>query len=202
MSSIIDENRDGLSSCKKLLDYLKEVKENKNSYTYEVSVGIGELKIARAPYFLTTRSLGSCVAIAVYCNEIMTGALIHIKLAGDDEYNQYVKYFPEIQIERRNDLTAYADTGVPVLIHELQKLGCKNERLTAKIIGGAKMFPVKGRCLDIGEKNVLAIKKQLKRHGIKLIAEETGGDVGRTIEFNLETGKIKIIASNMNQKII
>ena len=52
------------------------------------------------------------------------------------------------------------------------------------------MFKRKSGNLNIGEQNVFAVKKFLKENSIKLQAEEVGGDIGRTIFFNLNDGSI------------
>ncbi|RKX46010.1 MAG: chemotaxis protein CheD, partial [Thermotogae bacterium] len=44
----------------------------------------------------------------------------------------------------------------------------------------------------IGKRNVETAKRELKRHKIKIVAEDTGGNEGRTISLNLETGKVKV----------
>lgn len=56
------------------------------------------------------------------------------------------------------------------------------------------MFEFKGKTdlMRIGERNVEAVKKNLKKFNINLIAEDTGGNYGRTIEFDSNTGKLYI----------
>jgi chemotaxis protein CheD len=83
----------------------------------------------------------------------------------------------------------YADTAVPALAKEIKKL-CKSEaHLYAKIAGGANMFPsLKNNMLNIGAKNIDAVKIALNKDKIKLIAEDIGGTQGRRVNFNIETG--------------
>lgn len=50
--------------------------------------------------------------------------------------------------------------------------------------------------MRIGPRNVEAVKNELKRHGIPLVAEDTGGNSGRTIEFNPETSILHIRTVN------
>lgn len=38
--------------------------------------------------------------------------------------------------------------------------------------------------MRIGPRNVEAVKQELKKYRIQLVAEDTGGKSGRTIEFN------------------
>lgn len=50
--------------------------------------------------------------------------------------------------------------------------------------------------MRIGPRNVEAVKFELKRHGIPLVAENTGGNSGRTIEFNPATSILHIRTVN------
>ena len=50
--------------------------------------------------------------------------------------------------------------------------------------------------MRIGPRNVEAVKAQLKKLSIPIVAEDTGGNSGRTIEFNPETNKLNIRTVN------
>lgn len=57
--------------------------------------------------------------------------------------------------------------------------------------------------LNIGERNTEAIRLQLKRLNIPLIAEDVGGTVGRTIVcYPAENGRITIKTASGNLKTI
>ncbi len=42
--------------------------------------------------------------------------------------------------------------------------------------------------MRVGSRNADAVKDLLKKLGIRLIAEDTGGNYGRTVQINLENG--------------
>ena len=46
--------------------------------------------------------------------------------------------------------------------------------------------------LRVGERNVEAVKEKLKSIGIRILAEDTGLNYGRTVEFYPETGDFVI----------
>lgn len=46
--------------------------------------------------------------------------------------------------------------------------------------------------MNIGERNVIATKEVLKKLGIPIVAEDTGGNYGRTIEFYSEDGRLLV----------
>ncbi|MBQ2675306.1 MAG: chemotaxis protein CheD [Prevotella sp.] len=89
----------------------------------------------------------------------------------------------------------FADTAVPFLIEEMLKKGATRPRIKAKIAGGAQMFSLPGASaefLTVGAKNVSETKKRLARLGIALIASDTGGNKGRTIEFSTSNWMLKV----------
>ena len=56
--------------------------------------------------------------------------------------------------------------------------------------------------LRVGENNVAAVKKKLSQLNIKLLAEDTGADYGRTVVFYPETGEYLIRAIGKEPKVI
>lgn len=152
-----------------------------------VMVGIGEFHAGRTP--MSSIGLGSCIGLVIFDRDRDLGALAHIML-------------PDSQ--RRSERPAkYADTAVEYLIKELNRQGCKTSSMAAKMSGGASMFQSFSGNLNIGERNIEAVRSQLKRMSIPLVAEDVGGSIGRTIVYYpAENGKISIKTANGTIKII
>ena len=78
---------------------------------------------------------------------------------------------------------------------ELLSRGCP-ERLKLKWLGGAQMFPSKGTKADdilrVGQRNVEATLEALAKAKIRLVAKDTGGYHGRTLEFATLTGSLRV----------
>ena len=143
-----------------------------------VKVGMADLNICHSPDAITTLGLGSCVGVALYDKNTKTAGLVHVML-------------PDSTKVRQNQNRAkFADTGIDYLIELLEKEGAKKSSLTAKIAGGAQMFAFSSSndMLRVGERNVEAVKDKLKKLGIRVLAEDTGLNYGRTVEFYPETG--------------
>ena len=146
-----------------------------------IKVGIADLKVAKNPGVLVTIGLGSCVGIALYDKVNKVGALIHIMLPKSTE------------VKAKDNKAKFADTSIPVALNEMEKMGAKKSNITAKIAGGARMFSfVTTDVMNVGDRNVVATKDVLKEHGIKLLKHDTGGNKGRTVEFETATGKVRI----------
>ncbi len=154
-----------------------------------ITVGIADIKIATPPDILRT-ILGSCVGICLYDKVNLIGGLAHIML-------------PKIN-ERNLNKKKYADSAIPLLLEEMDKFGAVRDSIIAKIVGGATMFKMseKSNVNNIGQSNISTVKDVLKELNIKIIAEELGGEYGRTIDFYIDTGIVKIKTMNKQIKII
>jgi chemotaxis protein CheD len=154
-----------------------------------INVGIAELGIAEESDILRT-ILGSCVGICLHDPESKIGGLAHIML-------------PEKKSHSSNE-KKYADTAIPLLIEDMVKKGAISAKITAKIIGGARMFKVSENSImgEIGDNNINKVKEVLKNKNIKILAEDVGKDYGRTIDFYVKDGMVKIKSLGQEEKII
>jgi chemotaxis protein CheD len=153
-----------------------------------VVIGISDQQIAYPPDILITYALGSCVGICIYDNLRRIGGLAHILL-------------PEAfgDVEGRN-VCKFADTAIEALIWTMEKRGCVRLHMTAKIAGGANMFASTGK--SIGERNVETVKKELQRLRVRIVAEDTGANYGRTVEFNPGDGSLTVKTVGKGNKVL
>lgn len=159
-----------------------------------IKVGMADLKACKAPHALTTLGLGSCVGVCLYDPVTKVSGMAHVMLPDSK------------QITRENsNPMKFADTGIDMLIKQMISLGADKKRLKAKIAGGAQMFAFNGASSSIGrvgDRNVEAVKVKLKELGIPILAEDTGANYGRTIEFYSEDAKLRIRAVGKPLKTI
>ena len=140
-----------------------------------IRVGMADYKVGRAPSVLISYGLGSCIGISLYDPQTKIGGLLHIML-------------PDSNQARASDNPAkFADTGLPLMLNDVLSLGASKARLVAKIAGGAQMF---------------AFSNATQRMGIRLIAEDTGGNYGRTVQIDLSNGVYKVKTIDRGEKEI
>lgn len=132
-----------------------------------IIVGIGDFHLGPEP--MSSIGLGSCIGLTIHDREKGIGGLAHVMLPDSGGKS-----------ERPGK---YADTAIDALIRGLTELGCKKTSLVAKMVGGAAMFKTFSGNLNIGERNITAIKEGLEKYRIPLRAECVGGSVGRTITY-------------------
>lgn len=146
----------------------------------KIIIGIADYVVVHNPAVLVTIGLGSCVGISIRDPVARFGGLAHILLPSIKESNN-----------KENPLK-FADSAIEIVVDSLLKKGCVKGRLEAKIAGGAKMFSFGSGTMNIGERNVLAVKQKLKEMNIPLLASDTGANYGRTIEFNIASGVMSV----------
>lgn len=156
-----------------------------------LTIGIGDLKVCKSPDVLVTYALGSCVGICLLDSSTGVGGLSHIMLP-DSSAGVNGAAMP----------MRFADTAIPMLIREMEKLGAVKSRLRAKIAGGATMFTLANDKFNIGDRNVAEVKKMLAKERIPILAEDTGADYGRTVFFYPETGVMEIRAAARGTKML
>lgn len=155
-----------------------------------VIVNIADLVVMHNPVILVTVGLGSCVGIAIRDPAAKFGSLSHIILPCIKGSKQ-----------KKNPLK-FADSAIEKAVEMLLAKGCSMNRLEAKIAGGASMFKFPDSKINIGERNVEAVRNKLKELGIPLLASDTGGSHGRTIEYHVHTGVMVIRTAFHVTKVI
>ena len=148
----------------------------------EIVVGISDVKVAKGETQLVTYALGSCVGVCIYDDVAQIGGKLHAMLPDANAHGT------DIRIEK------YVNSGIPYLYKKICAMGAEARRLKAKVIGGAKMFDfaVTGSEADIGTANIIAVRKCLNYLKIPIVAEATGGTVGRTVWFTTSDGSVRV----------
>ncbi len=155
-----------------------------------IKVGMADYKVGSGPDKLLTLGLGSCIGITLYDKKKKQGGMAHIMLPKNPNTESPT---PKV-----------ADSGVDLMIKDLEKMGLNSKTMEAKVVGGAQMFTFSSsnEMNSIGYRNAESVIHELKKRGIRIVAEETGGSSGRTIELDLETGALKIKTMGSGEKFI
>jgi chemotaxis protein CheD len=157
----------------------------------EITVGMGEIKVTGSPSLLRAVGLGSCIAVALYDEETGIGGLAHIML-------------PHLQKAYGDSLpTRFADVAVGKMIDEMKKQGSRIQGIKAKIFGGANMFPeiiVSNSPMDVGYKNIQAVRDALKRNDIEILVSAVGHHIGRTVIFDTRNGSVVVKAAGLDER--
>jgi len=147
----------------------------------EWHVNVGQSAARRESGVLSCVGLGSCVALFLHDRATRIGAVAHILL-------------PHEALSRTAGGPArYATTAVRHLLDEMRALG-PIVAPEARLVGGASMFAslLKGGAVNMGERNVVATRRALVAAEVPLVAEDVGGDYGRSAWFDVATGVVRV----------
>ncbi|MCL2767432.1 MAG: chemotaxis protein CheD [Synergistaceae bacterium] len=148
-------------------------------------VGMADVIAVSSPAKLITLGLGSCIGVVIYDEMAKVAAMAHVMLPdsrGSKDHEKPGKF---------------ADLAIPLLLDELLKKNAKKERMKAKYAGGAQMFATIASgggadFLAVGVRNAAETLAFLNKYKIKIVASDTGGNKGRTVEFNTETWMLSV----------
>ncbi|GFO55046.1 putative chemoreceptor glutamine deamidase CheD 2 [Geomonas sp. Red276] len=140
----------------------------------------GGLVIASQPTLVTTL-LGSCVAVTLYCPRLRVGAICHAVLPA-------CRRSPcrECQVEGAK----YVLCAVRLMLRDLAERGINRSEIQAKLFGGAEMFNCRGKGGSVGKQNADLALRLLQDEGIRLVSHDFGGERGRKLIFNTDSGEV------------
>nr|MBN2278473.1 chemotaxis protein CheD [candidate division Zixibacteria bacterium] len=145
-------------------------------------VGISDFHVSRnVDEVIVTYSLGSCIGVTVYDPVTRVGGMIHYMLP-------LSKISPE---KARVKPAMFADTGIPFLLKKAFAEGAAKDRLVVKVAGGSKLMD-QNKIFNIGERNYLILRKLLWKNNILIDAEDVGGNLSRTVQLEMKTGRVTV----------
>jgi chemotaxis protein CheD len=155
-----------------------------------IAIGLGEIHVTDRPSaVLACLGLGSCIGLSGYDPVSQVGGMVHIVLPQSAGGSNVVS-------------AKYANTAVPHLIGEMQKLGAVRTRIVWKMAGGALMSlsAGAGSLFRMGERNNEATIAALNEAGMRVSGADTGGTIGRTMRLFLETGRVTVSSAATGTK--
>ncbi|MEL7239213.1 MAG: chemotaxis protein CheD [Planctomycetota bacterium] len=151
-----------------------------------IKVGVSDMRVSKdRDAVLITHSLGSCIAVTVVDLTAGVAGLLHYQLPDSAA---------DVARSKRSPLM-YADTGLAMMLDEIEHQGGCRSRLHVNIAGGASMLGV-ANGFDIGRRNHAGIRKALWKQGLFLEAEDCGGHDPRTLSLRVRDGAVLIRNAN------
>ncbi len=139
----------------------------------------GEYLATSADIIIST-VLGSCISVALRDKSLSIGGMNHFMLPGS--------------LETRNSMESpnakYGMYAMELLINDLLKLGCKRERLEAKVFGGGSVLGHGNNPASVPRSNIDFAFDFLKTEDIPVLSSDVGGREARKILFFAKSGKV------------
>ena len=146
--------------------------------------------VSNLPEWITT-ILGSCVAVCLYDPIKRIGGMNH--------------YMLPLWNGKESKTPKYGDTAIIELIDKMVGAGCKQQKIKAKVFGGAIMSQGGYNPYYINKQNISIAELILSKYDIPIVSTNVGGLRGRKIQFNPESGEIHhrfIRRSNLLQSLL
>lgn len=123
--------------------------------------------------FMVDTVLGSCVAVCLFDQKLLIGGINHYMLP----------------FWNGNGLASpkYGNIATEKLVEKMLRNGANIQNMVAKVFGGANQM---NTSLKIGDQNIEIARQTLSNYGIQIIAENTGGTIGRKLRYNTGTGQV------------
>jgi len=152
-----------------------------------IKVGIAEYDVSTNGATLSTSGLGSCIGVALHDETTGVSGLVHVMLPAADEVDG-------------GNPAKFADTGVETLVEALEDHGADRSGMVAKIAGGSDMLDFSKNGSGIGVRNANVVEETLDTLDIPIVGEDVGGDHGRSIKLEGETGDLVVTSANRESK--
>ena len=157
-----------------------------NTQSQETLVGMGQIAAGGPPQIMRA-VVGSCIALSLYHSRLKRGTMAHIVLPAASG--------------RDGTPGKFADTAIPKMLEMLKECGGAATALTAKLSGGSNMFGSSGP-LQIGDANIEAVVRALQLAGIRVAAQDVGGNRGRRVTFECASGVMVVESAGQPKKTL
>ncbi|MDR1673632.1 MAG: chemotaxis protein CheD [Bacteroidales bacterium] len=94
----------------------------------------------------------------------------------------------------------YGNLSIIRILEGLLRFGCTYKDIEAKVLGGAEVLVGTSTRFHIGQRNIDIALKMLQEFGIPVALINVGGDKGRKIIFNTQTGEVECLYINRRER--
>lgn len=131
---------------------------------------------ASAEEVRVTTILGSCVSVCLWDAQARAGGINHFLLPDG------VPASPR-----------FGSSATNLLVASVLEKGARREALQARVVGGACVIDaMRSSSQNLGARNVQVARERLAAERIPIVTEDVGGDVGRKLVFDVQSGWILI----------
>ena len=147
-------------------------------------IGVADMKVSDNPATeQITFSLGSCIGVCAWDPGVAVGGMNHFMLPA-----------PQVSGDRWQGTLAdpgarYGTVAMERLVNALLGLGARRKRLELKVFGGGRVLARMG---DVGALNIAFVRAYARTEGLRVVAEDVGGEQARRLEFSPRLGRVRV----------
>lgn len=146
-------------------------------------IDIAEYEVVADGTTLVAYGLGACVGVAIYDPEATIGGL------------------GRAMLPRQADGTGtsdgkYVDTAVETMLREAISAGASYGSVEGYIVGGSDLLDLANLPREVSENNIAAARDAFADLDVPIAGTAVGGQQGRTVEFETDTGELRVITAD------
>ncbi len=152
----------------------------------QIYLKAGEIVFAEKPHMVLT-VLGSCLCVTMFHRRSGTSAICHGLLPHCRERQQCTGDCRE--------MAKYVECALTWMLKRFRSAGIPSRELEVKVFGGADMFskqPVDRGPISVGKQNIEVAQMIIEAEGITVVSMDVGGQQGRKLFFNSQTGDVML----------
>lgn len=148
-------------------------------------------RIGPGEYYVTVQDeaistvLGSCVSACIRDPRTRVGGMNHFMLPEWSDSSSASWSGPD-----GGAATRFGNFAMEVLINAILRVGARREDLEVKLFGGGRMFHGK---TDVGQQNIAFVRRFLAAEGLRVVAEDLGGDTPRRVVYFPHSGRARMM---------
>lgn len=127
--------------------------------------------------------VGNSVAVCLWDKRLQQGGMNHFMYPSTKDVDR--------------STPKYGNVATVALLRTMQQAGSQEKDLVAQIVGGAAY---EKSIREIGKKNISVARRMLKKFEIPIISEDVGGEMGRKVIFDLESGHLLVVKVHQIRK--
>jgi chemotaxis protein CheD len=155
-------------------------------FVQRVVIGVGDQAVSNnIQIVLSTYALGSCIGVLAYDPVVKAAGILHLMLPDSTISPAKAAAQPAM----------FADTGLPTFFRALSGLRGERSRLRVMLAGGASVISGSDP-FKIGERNVAVTQAWLQRERVRVVEQDVGGALNRTVHLEVSTGNVSLKMPN------
>lgn len=145
-------------------------------------VGMGEVHFAAEGCEFNCIGVGSGIVVAAYDPSSKIGACAHFILPQAPE---------SFDVQRP---AKYVNTGFAEVVRQMTTMGADPHRIRVALAGASSLIPSGDSAdhLDLGARNLRAALQALEEKGFPCVAQDVGGQAGRTVSLSTVDGVVRV----------
>lgn len=163
----------------------------KNEAQNKIYLNPGDLVITSKSEIIWTL-LGSCISIIFYSQLKKISGVCHAQLPYEKSNLSCKSTCPKPCGKNESDEFKFVTCSFKYMLDVFHEKGIYNSEIQVSLFGGASMLDSKNTVFKIGDMNIEKAMELINVNGLKIIRNDTGGSLSRSLIHHTDSGITKV----------